>query len=152
MSKKTLPDELQGLIHAHPALKRLARAARGRGGDTRGDPRDCLPPALRDRVRLVQEEQRWLALVETSATAQLLRFHLPRLERALPAGQALKIVVPGRRELGAATPGKAPAAPGPALDAQSATHLRQAADYIDDPELAAALRRLAGRAGPGDKT
>jgi len=40
MSKKTLPDELQGLIHAHPALKRLARAARGRGGDTRGDPRD----------------------------------------------------------------------------------------------------------------
>ncbi|GAA5110921.1 hypothetical protein [Alloalcanivorax gelatiniphagus] len=150
MSKKTLPDELQGLIHAHPALARLARAANRQQQGTHGDPRECLPPALRDRVRLVEQEQRWLALVETSATAHLLRFHLPRLERALPSGQAVKIVVTGRRELGASAPGAAPAA-GPTLDAGSARHLRQAADYIDDPDLAAALRRLAGRAGSSDR-
>ena len=149
MSKKTLPDELQGLIRATPGLARLARAARAQGAAPAQDPLECLPPALRDRVRLVEDERRWLALVETSATAQLLRFHLPRLQRALPPGNGLKIVVTGKREVGgAATPGKPPAS-GPTLDAQSASHLRQAADYIEDPDLAAALRRLAGRADRG---
>ena len=51
------------------------------------NPLDCLPPALRERVTLIRGSNRWLALVETSATAQLLRFHLPRLEQALPGEQ-----------------------------------------------------------------
>ncbi|HBP75970.1 MAG TPA: DUF721 domain-containing protein, partial [Alcanivorax sp.] len=34
----------------------------------------------------------------------------------------------------------------PPLDAGSAAHIRQAADCVDDDELAKALRRLAGRA------
>ncbi|MBL7251774.1 hypothetical protein [Alloalcanivorax marinus] len=149
MSKKTLPDELQGLIRATPGLARLARAARAHGPAPAEDPRDCLPPALRDRVRLVEAEHRWLALVATSATAQLLRFHLPRLRRALPPGGDLKIVVTGKREVGIATSKPAQADAGPVLDASSAAHLRQAADYIEDADLAAALRRLAGRADGG---
>ena len=149
MSKKTLPNELQGLIRGTPGLARLARAARTHGTAPAEDPRDCLPPALRDRVRLVEDEHRWLVLVETSATAQLLRFHLPRLQRALPPGNDLKIVVTGKREVGAPASKSAQADTGPVLDANSAEHLRQAADYIEDADLAAALRRLAGRADRG---
>ena len=93
-------------------------------------------------MRLVEEEQHWLALVETSATAQLLRFHLPRLERALP-GPGVKIVVTGKRNANAtrARPLETPRS----LDAGSAAHIREAAESINDPDLKAALRRLASR-------
>ena len=39
MSKKTLPDELQGLIRATPGLARLARAARAQGAAPAQDPK-----------------------------------------------------------------------------------------------------------------
>lgn len=144
MSKRLLPDELQALLNARPALKRLARAARASSGaGTTRDPLECLPPALRERVRLVEQDARWLALVETSATAQLLRFHLPRLERALPDGN-VKIVVTGKRDANGARP-TLPRQAAPRLDANSAAQIRQAADTITDPGLQAALRRLASR-------
>lgn len=151
MSKRLLPDEFQALLKAHPALKRLARAAQAAGAPAAGkqargglapDPRQSLPPALRERVQLLEEEHHWLALVETSATAQLLRFHLPRLERALPGGK-IKIVVTGKRNAAGANVRPAPTSP--RLDADSAEHIRRAADTIDDPGLQAALRRLASR-------
>lgn len=153
MSKPSLPKELQGLLRQNSTLAPLAKAARGRAGAAserpgapRIPPEDCLPPALRDRVTLVEEEGRWLAMVETSATAQLLRFHLPRLERSLAPGKSIKILVTGRRAAPAATAEKLRANEHPPLDAGSAAHIRQAADCVDDDELARALRRLAGRA------
>ena len=149
MSKPSLPKELQGLLRQNSALAPLAKAARGhKAAAPKGPaapPQDCLPPALRDRVTLVEEENRWLAMVETSATAQLLRFHLPRLERSLAPGKSIKILVTGRRAAPAATADKLRANE-PPLDAGSAAHIRQAADCVDDDELAKALRRLAGRA------
>ena len=137
MSKPSLPKELQGLLRQNSTLAPLAKAA---------PPQDCLPPALRDRVTLVEEENRWLAMVETSATAQLLRFHLPRLERSLAPGKSIKILVTGRRAAPAATADKLRANERPPLDAGRAAHIRQAADCVDDDELAKALRRLAARA------
>lgn len=143
MSKRTLPNELQTLLGANPALKRLARAVRAQPSPP-GDPREkalaALPAALRERVSLVEEENRWLAMVETSASAQMLRFHLPRLERALPA-KTVKILVTGRR--GAATARRLAAAPG--LDRDSAEHIREAAEGIEDKGLQEALKRLASR-------
>ncbi len=155
MSKRRLPKELQGLLRKNATLAPLAKAARGRSsavssatgpGSPTPPPEDCLPPALRDRVTLVEEENRWLAMVETGATAQLLRFHLPRLERSLAPGKSIKILVTGRRAAPAATAEKLRANERPPLDAGSAAHIRQAADCVDDDELARALRRLAGRA------
>ena len=106
MSKPSLPKELQGLLRQNSTLAPLAKAARGRKAAApkgpAAPPQDCLPPALRDRVTLVEEENRWLAMVETSATAQLLRFHLPRLERSLAPGKSIKILVTGRRAASAA--------------------------------------------------
>ena len=110
MSKPSLPKELQGLLRHSSVLAPLAKAARGRKTAApkgpSAPPQDCLPPALRDRVTLVEEENRWLAMVETSATAQLLRFHLPRLERSLAPGKSIKILVTGRRAAPAATADK----------------------------------------------
>jgi len=155
MSKRRLPKELQGLLRQNATLAPLAKAARGRSSTVSGaagsgmptaPPEDCLPPALRDRVTLVEEDNRWLAMVETSATAQLLRFHLPRLERSLAPGKSIKILVTGRRAAPAATADKLRANERPPLDAGSAAHIRQAADCVEDDELARALRRLAGRA------
>ncbi len=153
MSKPSLPKELQGLLRQNTTLAPLAKAARGRAGGApesagarRSPSEDCLPPGLRDRVTLVEEDNRWLAMVETSATAQLLRFHLPRLERSLAPGKSIKILVTGRRAAPAATADKLRANERPPLDAGSAAHIRQAAECVDDEELAKALRRLAGRA------
>lgn len=146
MSKTALPGELQALLNANPALRRLARAAR-RSHGTNDDPAtqalNALPAALRQRVTLVEEAHRWLALVETSASAQMLRFHLPRLERALTA-KTVKIVVTGRRGMPASQ--HLPLS-GPELDADSARHIREAAESIADEKLRAALQRLAAR-GP----
>ncbi|HEX5676767.1 MAG TPA: hypothetical protein VFX91_02240 [Alcanivorax sp.] len=146
MSKPSLPKELQGLLRQNTTLAPLAKAARGASERPGAPPEDCLPPALRDRVTLVEEEGRWLAMVETSATAQLLRFHLPRLERSLAPGKSIKILVTGRRAAPAATAEKLRANERPPLDAGSAAHIRQAADCVEDEALARALRRLAGRA------
>lgn len=144
MSKTALPEELQGLLNANPALKRLARAVRRQAPDTVEPPQralGALPAALRDRVTLVEEEHHWLAMVETSATAQMLRFHLPRLEKALPA-KGVKILVTGRR--GPASVAR-PQRPAPSLDRDSAEHIRRAAESIEDKGLRDALNRLAGR-------
>lgn len=146
MSKTAPPGELQALLNANPALRRLARAAR-RSHDTHDDlgtqALNALPVALRQRVTLVEEAHRWLALVETSACAQMLRFHLPRLERALTA-KSVKIVVTGRR----GAPASQHPRSGPELDVESARHIREAAESIADEKLREALQRLAGRGEP----
>lgn len=145
MSKTALPGELQALLNANPMLRRLARAARRDPGANNDDPArqalNALPAALRQRVTLVEETHRWLAMVETSACAQMLRFHLPRLQRVLTA-KSVKIVVSGRR---GALPSQHPLRSGPVLDADSARHIRDAAQGIADEKLREALQRLAAR-------
>ena len=88
MSKTTSPKALLALLSGNPTLSRLTREARKAASDdsqtpAMADPLDCLPPALRERVTLVEDSLRWLAIAETSATAQLLRFHLPKLQQEL---------------------------------------------------------------------
>lgn len=146
MSKTTSPKALFSLLSGHPALSALARQARKAPKQEPGDPLACLPPALRERVSLVEDSQRWLAIVETSATAQLLRFHLPKLQQALP-GQQVKIVVGGRRQ----PPGRQtsnPHANYPTLSQESARHIQALADDMEDDALKASLERLASRGKP----
>ena len=69
MANTNRPQNLGALLKRHPRLGRLASNARAQPAPSQSrDPRACLPPALRDRVMLVEESQRWLALVENSAT------------------------------------------------------------------------------------
>lgn len=103
MSKTTSPKALLALLSGHPTLSGLTREAKKVARKepdnlAPADPLDCLPPALRERVMLVEDNMRWLAIAETSATAQLLRFHLPKLQQALP-GQQIKIMVGGKRQM-----------------------------------------------------
>ena len=153
MSKTTSPKAFKALLSGNRILAELAKQARKSPSATEQDPRDCLPPALRERVTLVRDQHRWLALVETSATAQLLRFHLPRLQQALP-GEQVKIVVGGKRQpLSAGAAGQHTSANsqsnyranGPTLSKESAGHIQALADDIDDDALKASLLRLASR-------
>ncbi|MQX54979.1 hypothetical protein [Alcanivorax sediminis] len=148
MSKTTSPKAFKALLSGNRILAELAKQARKAPATEEQDPRNCLPPALRDRVTLVRDQHRWLALVETSATAQLLRFHLPRLQQALP-GEQVKIVVGGKRQ--PLTAGQAQnnqsnyQAKGPVMSRESAGHIKALADDIDDDALKASLLRLASR-------
>ena len=149
MSKTTSPKAFRALLSGNRILAELAKQARKSPSAGEQDPRDCLPPALRERVTLVRDQHRWLAMVETSATAQLLRFHLPRLQQALP-GEQVKIVVGGKRQPLAA--GQQPSskqsnyqAKGPTLSKESAGHIQALADDIGDDALKASLLRLASR-------
>ncbi|MEE3322214.1 MAG: hypothetical protein VX258_16110 [Pseudomonadota bacterium] len=153
MSKTTSPKAFKTLLSGNRILAELARQARKSPSAQEQDPRDCLPPALRERVTLIRDQHRWLALVETSATAQLLRFHLPRLQQALP-GEQVKIVVGGKRQphssghsgqQDAASKQSNYRANGPTLSKESAGYIKALADDMDDDALKASLLRLASR-------
>ncbi|MDX1804562.1 MAG: hypothetical protein R3292_10810 [Alcanivorax sp.] len=142
MSKTTSPKALQSLLSGHPRLAPLAKQAPR--DPQANNPLDSLPPALRERVTLVETRERWLAMAETSAVAQLLRFHLPKLQQALP-GQQVKIVVGGQRHPQQSNP-RANNDSGPQLDRESARQIESLAECIEDEELRASLKRLASRA------
>ncbi|EKF74257.1 hypothetical protein A11A3_09665 [Alcanivorax hongdengensis A-11-3] len=143
MSKTTSPKALQSLLSGHSRLASLARQAPPPSGQPQNDPLSVLPPALRERVTLVETPERWLAMAETSATAQLLRFHLPKLQQALP-GQQIKIVVGGKR-VNVQSNSHANLQDKPRLDGESARQIRALAEDIDDEGLKASLKRLASR-------
>ncbi|WP_290537661.1 MULTISPECIES: hypothetical protein [Alcanivorax] len=148
MSKTTSPKALLALLSGHPTLSSLTReakkVARKAPDDlTPADPLDCLPPALRERVMLVEDSMRWLAIAETSATAQLLRFHLPKLQQALP-GQQIKIMVGGKRQMQNSNV-RANQQDKPRLARESARQIADLADSIEDEGLKASLQRLASR-------
>lgn len=147
MSKTTSPKALLALLSGHPTLSGLTREAKKAARKEPEsadpvDPLDCLPPALRERVTLVEDSMRWLAIAETSATAQLLRFHLPKLQQALP-GQQIKIVVGGKRQM-QSNP-RANRQEQPRLARESARQIADLADSIEDKGLKASLQRLASR-------
>lgn len=148
MSKTTSPKALLALLSGNPTLSRLTREARKAASDdsqtpAMAAPLDCLPPALRKRVTLVEDSLRWLAIAETSATAQLLRFHLPKLQQALP-GQQIKIMVGGKRQMQSSNV-RANQQDKPRLARESARQIADLADSIEDEGLKASLQRLASR-------
>lgn len=148
MSKTTSPKALLALLSGHPTLSGLTREAKKVARKepdnlAPADPLDCLPPALRERVMLVEDNMRWLAIAETSATAQLLRFHLPKLQQALP-GQQIKIMVGGKRQMQNSNV-HANQQDKPRLTKESARQIADLADSIEDEGLKASLQRLASR-------
>lgn len=148
MSKTTSPKALLALLSGHPTLSGLTREAKKVARKepdnlAPADPLDCLPPALRERVMLVEDNMRWLAIAETSATAQLLRFHLPKLQQALP-GQQIKIMVGGKRQMQKSNV-HANQQDKPRLTRESARQIADLADSIEDEGLKASLQRLASR-------
>lgn len=138
MSKAIRPHAIRELLGTSGPLDRLRRAAGRHSRDT-GELSALLPTALAQRVTLVREDAELLILAENNAVAQLARFHAPALQQQ--AGVPVRVRVSPH-----ATAPRRPAPPPPELPAEAAGCLRQAADGIDDPELAASLRRLAGRA------
>ena len=148
MSKTTSPKALLALLSGHPTLSGLTREAKKVARKepdnlAPADPLDCLPPALRERVMLVEDNMRWLAIAVTSATAQLLRFHLPKLQQALP-GQQIKIMVGGKRQMQNSNV-HANQQDKPRLTRESARQIADLADSIEDEGLKASLQRLASR-------
>lgn len=148
MSKTTSPKALLALLSGNPTLSGLTREAKKAArkepdNPAPVDPLDCLPPALRERVTLVEDSMRWLAIAETSATAQLLRFHLPKLQQALP-GQQIKIVVGGKRQMHSGN-AHASQQDKPRLTRENARQIADLADSIEDEGLKASLQRLASR-------
>ncbi|QJX02119.1 hypothetical protein HML84_08270 [Alcanivorax sp. IO_7] len=148
MSKKTLPDELQGLIRATPGLARLARPLAPRERRRRRTRLSaCRRPCATGCAWWRTSGAGW-PWWKPAPPPSCCAFTCPPAAGAA-AGQRPENR--GHRQAGSGRrldTGQAPAS-GPTLDAQSASHLRQAADYIEDPDLAAALRRLAGRADRG---
>jgi hypothetical protein len=137
MSKANTPRAVRDLLGSEQTLNRLRRRARESGATE--ELVALLPPAIARRVTLVRTDERLEILAENNAVAQLARFHAPALEEG--AG------VPARVRV-APQPGPAATkAAAPRLPADGAACLREAADAIEDPDLAAALRSLASRAG-----
>lgn len=88
-------------------------------------------------------------LCDSAAWATRLRYHGPALRDRLaasgtPVSEVRVAVRPPQQRL--VPPLPAPRAPRPPLAADAARSLRAAAGAVDDDGLAAALRRLAGRA------
>jgi hypothetical protein len=136
MSKANAPRAVRDLLGSDQALNRLRRQARESGATD--ELSALLPAAIAERVTLIRTDERLEVLAENNAVAQLVRFHAPVLEQK--AGRPVRVRVAPR-------PGpSATATPAPTLPADGAACLRETADAIDDPELAAALRSLASRA------
>lgn len=153
MAKAIGPRRVNGLLGS-TALADLVRRARSTpmpdkpSQGNKQAPTDFLPPALRDRVHLILEDDQLLMLAENNAVAQLLRFQGPALARRFSVRQwrvrVSPLPAPGQsmpREKGAS--GEPAVAPMPT---EAARALRQAAAGIDDEALGDALRRLANNA------
>ncbi|MBZ2189669.1 hypothetical protein K8B33_11215 [Alcanivorax sp. JB21] len=141
MAKAIGPKSID-LLLGGDQLRPLSRQARDYKGPSRIES-SSLPPALASRVTLLREEDTLLLLAENNAVAQLLRFHAPNLAReqglkdwkVQVSRVALPVTVGPAESL--LTP--------PRLSANAPACLNEAADAITDPDLKAALRRLASR-------
>lgn len=138
MSKAIKAQSVSGLLRDNSLLSALRRAARQhQGGEI--DMTGLLPPALADKVRLIRDDARLIALAENGAVAQMVRFHAGKLQRE--TGLEVEVRV---RPAGSAPVSKAE--PAPALPGEAAGCLNQAAEAVQDDDLAESLRRLASRA------
>lgn len=143
MSNATLPPSLDSLLGANSALSQRLRAV-GKPPATLSLP--SLPPALAAKTRAEAVDGELLLIADTSAVAQMLRFHGPRLAReAGLSGFSVRV------QAGAEPLSKPSTLQPPQLDPGSATVIRDAARLCDHAPLAAALDRLAALAAPSDR-
>jgi hypothetical protein len=109
---------------------------------------ELLPTPFHGHVRLaLLEEKRAVLLVDSPAWKSRLRFHLPQIKRLIrtrlaPRVATIEVKVQPCSDEPAATSRKR------WLSGRSATHLRQAAQSIEDEALGLALTRLAARTAP----
>ncbi|MEY1662610.1 hypothetical protein [Isoalcanivorax beigongshangi] len=142
MSKAIGPASISLFFSRHQNLRQIKDRAH-RFDEPAATPVLSLPPALSARTHALIEDGVLLLLAENNAVAQMLRFHAPRLAREQGA-QEWKVRV-ARIE----TPRPLPAAEATVervLSADAASMLSATADAVSDPDLSAALRRLASRA------
>ncbi len=138
MSNATLPPSLDSLLGANSALSQRLRAV---NKPPAALSLPSLPPALAAKTRAEVVEGELLLIAETSAVAQMLRFHGPRLAR--DAGlSGFSVRVQATPEPLARSSSLLP----PELDCASAGVIREAARLCDHAPLAAALDRLAALA------
>lgn len=138
MSKAIKVQSVSALLRENSLLSGLRRAARQHQGEQQ-EVHGLLPPALAEKVTLIRDASRLIALAENGAVAQMVRFHAGKLQRE--TGLEVEVRV---RPAGSAP--QRPAEPAPTLPGAAAGCLHQAADAVDDDDLAASLRRLASRA------
>lgn len=140
MSNATLPPSLDSLLGTNSALSQRLRAV-SKPPATLSLP--SLPPALAAKTRAEAVDGELQLIADTSAVAQMLRFHGPRLARE--AGLDSFSV----RVQAVAEPINKPSTlKPPQLDSGSAAVIRDAARLCDHAPLAAALDRLAALAAP----
>jgi len=135
MSNATLPPSLESLLGANSALSQRLRAV---GTPPAALSLPSLPPALAAKTRAEVAEGELLLIAETSAVAQMLRFHGPRLAReAGLSGFSVRVHAIPEPLLRPST------LQPPELDQASAGVIREAARLCDHAPLAVALGRLA---------
>lgn len=139
MSNATLPPSLEFLLKADSALGQKLRSAGS--SPHRGLLLPSLPPALAAKTHAEALNGELVLIAKTSAVAQMLRFHGPKL--AKEAGLASFTV----RIQAAPEPLQRPSSlKAPVLDPGAANILRDAAQHCDYAPLAEALARLAALA------
>ena len=105
-----------------------------------------LPSPLREHVVLVRlDAEAWELHTDAAVWATRLRYLLPSIEA--PLGQQLELTLPKPiiRVRPQDFPPPVPTRPPLSLSQRSAEQLEHLAQQIDDPDLSAALRRLAAR-------
>ncbi|MEE4250313.1 MAG: hypothetical protein V2I38_06965 [Alcanivoracaceae bacterium] len=140
MSNATLPPSLDSLLKANTALGEKLRSAASQ--PSQGVNLPSLPAALATKTHAEVIDGELLLIAQTSAVAQMLRFHGPRL--AKEAGLNSFSV----RTQTVHEPVQQPSSlKAPVLDPGAAAILRDAARHCDYQPLAEVLARLANLAG-----
>lgn len=153
MSGASGPMRISELLNTLPAaIRQAVRSADRRPAappDSQTGPVDTaslpLPPALAGKVSATRDGDCLILSAANPATAQILRFHGPKLAKA--AGLAQWRVRVAR---GTALPARRPAMPPPSLPAGAAPYLQELADGCDHDRLRTALERLAKQASQGE--
>lgn len=140
MSNATLPPSLDSLLKADSVLgEKLRSAARLPSG---GLTLPSLPPALATKTHAEAIDGELLLIAQTSAVAQMLRFHGPRLAKEAGLSSFTVRIQTIHQPLQRPSSLQAPV-----LDPGAAEVLRDAARHCDYAPLAEALGRLAALAG-----
>lgn len=144
------PQSVKTLLHSVDSeLGTIVRQARYLG-TVRNVILEVLPGNAAEHVHVADIDGHRLVLHTDSASwATRLRYSEPGICRALAQRLRVhtdKIVTRVRPDLARPEPGTSRRY----ISAHNCGHMRQVADYIDDPELARSLQRLADRATTGD--
>ncbi|MEE4249049.1 MAG: hypothetical protein V2I38_00515 [Alcanivoracaceae bacterium] len=144
MSNATLPPSLDSLLKADSAFGKKLRSAAGQ--PSQGLTLPSLPPALATKTHAEAVDGELLLIAQTSAVAQMLRFHGPRLAREAGLNGFVVRIQSAHEPLQRVSSLKPPV-----LDAGAAAVLQDAARHCDYQPLTDALNRLAALADSSTK-